>query len=522
MFDLVIRNATVIDGTGVPGRRADVGVRDGRIESIGVLPGETPAARTIEAADRVLAPGFIDIHTHSDLHLIADGLGESKLRQGVTTEVTGNCSFAPFPIESARIGLHMDHLARATAPIPLDWSDLDGYARALDRAGLGLNVAPLAGHGTLRVCAMGVDQRPPNPDELTRMKRELDRSLEQGAWGLTTGLTHVPSAYGEFDEVEELVRLVARHGGLYASHGRASGAVTETVDIGKATGARVQHSHLALNDPAKWGTAAALLADLEDAAAAGVDIAFDVYPYVASSSALTQYLPPWVQAGGTDAMRARLSQPTERARALRDMAAGWFGGIPFLWDRFTISDSPDGYGIARTIDDLAAETDTDPYEFTLSLCERYGNTVGVVLFYRSETDVEAFLAHPMGCVGSDGNAVPLRQGSARIHPRSFGTFPRVLGRYVRERGTLSLASAVNKLSGRPAEVLRLKGRGLIRLGYAADLVLLDPETVADTTDFGQQPSAPLGIDLVVVNGTVMVDHGVVGTDRPGHVLLRGQ
>lgn len=522
MFDLVIRHATVIDGTGGPGQRADVGVRDGRIESIGSLPGQARTTRTIDAAGRILAPGFIDIHTHSDLHLIADGLGESKIRQGVTTEVTGNCSFAPFPIEPTRIDLHADHLARATAPVPVDWTDLDGYARALDRAGLGLNVAPLAGHGTLRVCAMGVDQRPPNPDELGRMQQELHRSMEQGAWGLTTGLTHVPSAYGEFGEVEELVRIVAEHGGLYASHGRASGAVTETVAIGRATGARVQHSHMAINDPAKWGTAAALLAELDAAAASGVDVAFDVYPYVASSSSLTQYLPPWVQAGGTEAMRARLSDPEVRARALRDMANGWFDGIPFLWDRFMISSTPDGYGIAQTIESLAAEADTDPYELTLSLCERYGNSVDVVLFYRSEEDVEAFLAHPMGCIGSDGNAVPLRQNGARIHPRSFGTFPRVLGRYVRERGTLTLESAINKLSGRPAEILGLPNRGLIRTGYAADLVLIDPAAVADTTDFGQEPSAPVGIDLVVVNGTVMVDHGSVGTDRPGQVLLRGR
>ena len=525
MFDLVIRNASLIDGSGSPARPSDLGVRDGRVTAIGAIPDDAVCGRTMDVAGRVLAPGFIDIHTHSDLTLIEDGTGESKLRQGVTTEVVGNCSFAAFPIEPARIDLHADHLARATASIVPWWTDLDGYAEALAAAGLAINVAPLAGHGTLRVAAMGVDQRQPTTDELSRMERDLAAALDQGAFGMSTGLTHVPSAYGDFDEVAALARILAARGALYATHARISGsleagAIDEAIDLGRKTGVTVEFSHMAINTPSRWGTGAELMAQLEQARKDGVDIVFDVYPYHASSSSLTQYLPPWVQAGGTGELRRRMADPTERARALADMTAGWFGGIPWLWDRFVVSHSPDGYGVASSLADLAGEADIDPYEFTLRLCEKYGNEFQVVLFYRTEEDMETFLAHPLSVVGSDGNAIPLHQPTARPHPRSFGTFPRVLGRYTRDRGVLQLADAVHKMTGEPARRLGLLDRGVLREGGVADLVIFDPATVGDNAEFGQEPAAPTGIEIVVVAGTVMVENGEVANERPGQVLRR--
>ena len=525
MFDVVIRNATLVDGTGAPARPADVGISGDRIEVIGSLPEDIEARTMIDAAGKVLCPGFVDIHTHSDLSLVADGAGESKLLQGVTTEVVGNCSFAAFPIEPSRLDLHADHLARATTAITPWWTDLDGYADALHEEGLAINVAPLAGHGTLRVAAMGVDQRPPTSDELARMERDLTVALDQGAFGMSTGLTHVPSAYAAFDEVAALARVLASRGALYATHSRVSGtlergSVGEAIDLGRETGVTVEFSHLAINNPSRWGTGTELVELFDEARESGIDIFFDVYPYHASSSSLTQYLPPWLQAGGTEAMRSRLADPAARHRALYDMTEGWFGGIPWLWDRFVISDSSDGYGVAKSLEGLAYETGVDPYELTPQLCERYGNGLQVVLFYRTEEDVQAFLAHPLAVVGSDGNAVPIHQPQARPHPRNFGTFPRVLGRYTREKGILSLEEAVRKMSAEPARRLGLTNRGVVREGAIADIVVFDPETVIDTTDFGQTPTAPIGIDVVVVSGTVMVDDGVISTDRPGHVLRR--
>lgn len=524
MFDLIVHGATVIDGTGQEPRTADVGVVGDRITEVGTIPADAPAARRIDATGRVVAPGFVDIHTHSDLHLVADGRGESKLRQGVTTEVPGNCGFSPFPIAPERLDQHADHLLRATATIRPWWTDVRGYADALTDQGLSLNVAPLAGHGAVRIAALGNEQRPATPDELATMQRLLDESLEQGAWGMSTGLTHVPSAYGDHAEVMALCETLAARDALYATHSRSSSEPVpqgheEAILLGRGSGVRVQFSHLAINNPDRWGTGDRLLAKFDEARADGVDIAFDVYPYVASSSSLSQHLPPWVQSGGDAAMRARLTPgTTERDRARRDLERGWMGGIPFLWDRFVIADAPGGYGVGSSIAELAG--DGDPYDTMLDLLAEFGGLIRIVLFYRVEEDVSAFLAHPLASVGSDGNAIPLAQDGRALHPRSFGTFPRVLGRYVRELGVLDLADAVHKMSGAPARRLGLVDRGEIRVGAHADLVVFDPVTVADAAEFGKPPSAPIGIDTVVVNGSVALHAGVITDARPGRVLLR--
>ncbi len=525
MFDLVIRNATLIDGSGRPAQTGDLGITGDRISAIGSIDPEAVAARTIDAGGRVACPGFIDIHTHSDLTLIDDGVGESKLRQGVTTEVVGNCSFAAFPIEPERLDLHADHLARATAPIIPWWTDLNGYADALHDRGLAINVAPLAGHGTLRVAAMGVEERPATAEELSRMEGDLGRALEQGAFGMSTGLTHVPSSYGDFDEVAALARVLAAHGALYATHCRAiapdeRASVAEAIEIGRQTGVTVEFSHLAINRPDRWGHGAELLSMFDAAREEGIDIFFDVYPYVASSSSLTQYLPPWLQSGGTDAMRARLQDPDQRRRALDDMAEGWFGGIPWLWDRFVVSSSPDGYGIAKTLEELSTTEGIEPYELTLQLCERYGNELQVVLFYRSEDDVAKFVAHPLSVIGSDGNAIPLEQPTACPHPRNFGTFPRVLGLYARDTGVLALVDAVRKMTAEPARRLGLADRGTLEVGAIADVVVFNPETVIDNSEFGQRADPPTGIDVVIVNGHIVLEDGTINDDRPGRVLRR--
>src|SRR5262245_21959732 len=526
MFDLIVRGANVIDGTGAPARPADVGIVGDRIAAVGAIEDGAIAARTIDAHGRVACPGFIDIHTHSDLTLVADGRGESKLRQGVTTEVVGNCSFSAFPIEPARRDLHADHLARATEPLTPWWTDLDGYADALHEQGLAINVAPLAGHGTLRVAAMGVEERAPTASELSRMRRDLEHALEQGAFGMSTGLTHVPSAYGDFDEVAALASVCAKHGALYATHCRAArpderAAVAEAIELGRRVGVTVEFSHLAINRPERWGHGAELLAMFDTAREDGVDICFDVYPYDASSSSLTQYLPAWVQAGGTQEMVDRLADPAVRRRALDDMAGGWFGDIPWLWDRFLVSSSPDGYGVAMTLADLAEGEGLDPAELTLQLCERYGNELQVVLFYRVEEDVTMFLRHPLAVIGSDGNAIPLDQPTACPHPRNFGTFPRVLGRYVRDRAALALPDAVRKMTAEPARRLGLTDRGVLAVGAVADIVVFDPETVTDNAAFGERPRAPSGIGVAVVGGAVVLADAVIGEERPGRVLRRG-
>jgi N-acyl-D-aspartate/D-glutamate deacylase len=355
------------------------------------------------------------------------------------------------------------------------------------------------------------------------MVSDLHTALEQGAFGMSTGLTHVPSAYGDFDEVVALAEVLAEHGALYATHSRAAepderAAVAESIELGRRTGVTVEFSHLAINRPDRWGTGSELLQMFDDARDEGIDIFFDVYPYDASSSSLTQYLPPWLQAGGTEAMRARLADDEQRTKALSDMTAGWFNGIPWLWDRFHISSTPDGRYVGETLESAARSLQIAPDELTLRLCEEYGNEIQVVLFYRTEEDVSAFLRHPLAVVGSDGNAIPLHQPCARPHPRNFGTFPRVLGRYVRDRGVLELADAVRKMTYEPARRLGIHDRGRIAEGMAADLVLVDPQQVIDRADFGKAPEGPVGITHVFVNGRMVLAEGEITSERPGRVL----
>lgn len=524
----VFKDAMVVDGTGGPRFVADVAVDQGRIQAVGSVPTEV-GDRIIDGSGLVLAPGFIDIHTHSDVSLVIDPSCESKILQGVTTEVTGNCSFSPFPIERERLGLHIDHLRRLGHSVPdIEWTDLEGYSRTVHEDPPALNAAPLVGHGTLRVAVLGIDQREATPEELSSMVGLLARELDLGAFGFSTGLTHVPSAYGPEDEVTELVKVVASRDALYSTHARIDdegegfGSVREAIRTATAAGARLQYSHAAINHPAHWGRASEMAALIDQAHEAGLDVGFDVYPYDASSSSLTQYLPPWVQDGGTEAMRRRLSDPATLERAEQELAAGWFGGIPWHWDRvLLIRTGPgDEWCVGKRIDEAAAEARMSPAAFTLQLCLRHGNDAGVVLFYRTEEDMRTFLAHPLSVVGSDGSAIPLDQGGRLPHPRGFGTYPRILGRYVREHGLLTIEEAVRKMSGAVAVRLRLEDRGLVQEGLVADLVCFDPETVIDTATFNAPTQAPVGVAHVMVNGVLVVEDGRQNDLRPGRVLRR--
>ncbi|MEE6287875.1 D-aminoacylase [Georgenia sp. MJ173] len=526
--DLLIHDGLLMDGTGGRPDHADVAVLDGRIVAVGELADVT-ADNLIDAAGKIVAPGFIDLHTHSDMSLLLNPLGESKILQGVTTEVTGNCGFSPFPIAAGHLELHVDHLARiGDDPYPITWRDLDGYAVTLERQGIAPNVVPLVGHGTVRCAVLGVDQRDATPAELEHMRQLVAESLEQGAFGMSTGLTHIPSGYGSTAEVTELVRVVGRYDAMYATHSRATRsnegfpAVQEAIDTCLAAGARLQFSHAAINEPDKWGRGSDLTSLFEKAEADGLDVKFDVYPYDASSSSLTQYLPSWVQEGGTEGMRRLLAEPAARARAEVELAAGWMGGIPWFWDRVVLSRTGEGYEehVGLSIEAAAASAGVPPQTYTLDLCFALGNAVQVVLFYRTEEDMTHFLSHRLSLVGSDGSAVPLDQRGEKPHPRHFGSFPRILGRYVRDTRLMPLETAIYKMTAGVAERLQLTDRGTVAVGLAADLVVIDPTTVIDRATFTDPAQAPLGIDTVIVNGQVVVADGAVTGALPGRVLRR--
>ena len=529
-WDMLIRNATVFDGTGAPPVELDLGVQGDRIVFMGQA--STQRARVdLDARGLVASPGFIDIHTHSDMSLLIDGRGQSKVSQGVTTDVTGNCGFSPFPINPAHLALHLDLLAGiGDDPAPLAWTDLEGYRQTAEARGIALNIAPLVGHGALRIAAMGVRSDAATQTEMQAMCDSLSLLLDQGAFGMTTGLTYVPSRYAPTAELLSLCQVLAARQRLYATHARDQdlegddhryGPLREALHLGAAAGVRVQYSHAAINTPSEWGSAADWTRRFDQAVDQGLDAGFDVYPYDASSSALTQYLPPWVQEGGVAAMSERLQHADVMARAEADLLKGWSAHlIPWLWERVVLArtDGLLGTQEGQNLQQAAGQLGISPAQLVLRLCRDGGNRVMVVLFYRTEADMRTFLTHPRSVMGSDGSAMCFDQGHRRPHPRNFGASVRVLGRFVRELGDLDLATAIAKMSGRVAERLRLHDRGTLALGQAADIVVFDPAQVADRATYLRPTQAAAGVCHVLVNGCLVLHEGEQTSARPGRVL----
>ena len=487
-FDVLIRGGMVVDGSGAPGRIADVGLRGDRIEAVGDLEAAI-GVRVLDAAGLVVSPGFVDIHTHSDYALLLDPSGESKVRQGVTTEVIGNCSYSPFPARPADVpALRATMSGLSADDLEWDWTDLEGYRRRFDATGAALNVAPLAGHCALRVAAMGFADRPPSAGELAAMERLLAEAMEQGAFGFSAGLTLAPSAYATTDEIAALCRVAARYGGYYAAHmrvypGQELAARRETLEIGRRAGIAVQMAHNNVAGRPFWPLVPEVLGLLERARAEGLDATYDVYPYLAGMSIVDQLLPGWAQAGGVEALLARLRDPATRRRIYDELAPGRGGGaLPWDWDSIRVTDvqpEADRAFEGKTVAEVAALLGVDGLEALLTLAER--DRASATFHHLSEANTRLLLRHPLGMVGSDGNAVTIgtRSLRGRPHPRFFGTFPRVLGRYVRDQGVLPLEEAIRKMTAAPAARLGLADRGLLAPGKVADVTVFDPRTILD-------------------------------------------
>lgn len=527
-FDISLYGS-VYDGLGHAPKKQYVGIRDGLIAYIGADP--VTADRSVDLPGHAISPGFIDVHTHSDVSLYLDGRGESKVYQGVTTEVTGNCSFSPFPINPAHKDLHEEFLAGiGDDRVDLPWTDLNGYRNALQRSGISINIAPLVGHGTLRIAAMGLKEGNADPSEQARMDELLSQMLDQGAFGMSTGLTYVPSRYAAFDELKSLCDVLKNHDRIYTTHARDYdilgddqflGPLKETFELSKKSGVRIQYSHAAINDPTLWGEASRWVEYFESTQATGLDARFDVYPYDASSSALTQYLPAWVQEGGVEAMRLRLSDPPIRDRAEEDLAKGWSAHlIPWLWDRVLLARTDGLLGLAagQSIQEAAHSLAMTPEALTLELCRLGGNGVMVVLFYRTEEDMRTFARSPFSMICSDGSAFPFDQKGKMPHPRSFGASVRALSRLVRELGDMPLEGAIYKMTGMAANHFQIHDRGVLEVGKAADIVIFDPATIKDLATFVKPAQPPAGIDFVIVNGEIVIEDGVQTPARPGRVL----
>ena len=517
-MNIIIRNAKVLDGSGTPAFRADIGLQGDRIAEIGDLSAAA-AGTVIDGTGLTAAPGFIDIHSHSDFTLPINPRAESKIRQGVTTEVIGMCGASPAPLDAK---LRASVMA-GYPDLPWEWNTFGEFLDYLRQKGLSVNVIPFVGHGRVRGAGMGLEERAPTTEEMAAMKGLVAQAMDEGAWGISTGLIYPPSVYATTDEIIELSQVVSEHNGFYFSHIRGEGAtllqaIAEAIEIGERAGVPVQIAHFKAAGPENWGLISQALSMLDDARARGLDVAADRYPYIASSTGLAAQLPHWAHDGGREALLERLKSPQERQRILQALDASRPG-----WDKIVAVHSPlhpevEGLSVAE----IAAQRGADPSETCLDVLLEGECRVAAVHFGMSEENLKTVLSHPAIMIGSDGSARipegPLGEGKA--HPRSYGTFPRVLGKYAREEGVLSLPEAVHKMTGMPAERLRLSDRGRLAKGFKADVVLFDPKTVRDKATFTDPYQYPAGIEYVFVNGqTVIAPQGHTGA-LPGEILQK--
>ena len=486
--DLIIRGGTVVDGSGGPAMAADVGIAGGRIVAVG--PRGTDAQRVIDARGLVVAPGFIDVHSHDDMALIRGPRLDFKVMQGVTTVVIGSCGSGVAPVTPDYRQHYEVFLSSVLGPAAdFSWSTTAEFYAALEKAGPSLNVAPLAPHGVLRFAAMGMESRPPSTEQMDRMKELLEEALAAGAIGLSTGLIYPPGMFAATEELIELCRVVARHGGIYASHIRDEGsrlleAVEEAIRIGREAGVPVQISHHKASGRANWGKVVDSLALIDRARAEGLDVTVDVYPYTAGSTLLAIFLAAGEEEGGPEdvMVAAAPRRPEVEGKTLEEI--GGLMGLP-------------------------------PWEAGQKLVQEDPSVVAIG-FGMAEEDVRRVMAHPAAMIGSDG--IPSVGG--KPHPRLYGTFPRVLGTYVRREKVLGLEEAIHKMTDLPALKHRLAERGQLAIGYHADVTVFDPRSVDDIATYQDPRRYPDGIRYVIVNGEVVVE-GSRHTGRSAGRVLRG-
>jgi N-acyl-D-aspartate/D-glutamate deacylase len=527
-FDLVIRHGKIVDGSGNPWYQADLAVQNGKIAAIGLLPPQA-GKREIDARGLVVAPGFIDIHSHSDFVLLEDGAAESKIRQGVTTEVLG---------ESGSAGPYLDKLLPRTVSVrgrPMRWDTLGKYFDLVDHAEVAPNVASFVGLGNIWRSVMGNGHQRPSPEQFARMKELVAQAMEQGAMGLSCCLAMPPDGLATTEDLVELCKVVQRYGGIFVVHLRNEGsevftAIREAIEIGRRAGVRVEILHIKIADQQYWGRMNEVVRLIDEARRSGINIQANVYPYTRGHNDLASILPPWAHEGGTARMLARLKDPKLRDKLKHDIRQGipgWYNHYTAVggdWGRMLVSANTSYQGL--TVDRILAgrvknkQPPPDLLDEFFNLLVEEGGSVPTVYDHHTEKDMMLAMKQPWCGIGSDGQALAtsgtLRRGHP--HPRSFGTFPRVLGVYVRQQKLLSLEEAVRKMTSQNALKLGLHDRGVIRPGAWADLALFDPERVIDRATYADPFQYSEGIDYVLVNGQLVLERGRLTGARPGRAL----
>ena len=499
-FDVIILNARVVDGTGNPWFRSDIGIKDGTIAALGKLDRAT-ADRVIDAANRVVAPGFIDVHTHIEGSIEKVPRGDNYLLDGVTTVVTGNCGGSELRLA--------------------DWfSKLEGL-------GIGLNVASLIGHNTVRAEVMQRENRKATPDEIAKMEALVEQAMREGAVGFSTGLIYIPGTYSSTEEVVALGKAAGRIGGVYASHMRDEGArvldaINEAVQVGKAAGVPVQLSHFKIDNKNLWGASDKSLALVEKYRAEGVDVVVDQYPYDRSSTNLGIVLPSWALSGGTPAIEERLKNPETRARIAKEMEERLKGlGHQDYSYAMVAAFRPDRSYEGKTISEInivkgRSKSLANEIETVIEIIAAGG--AQMVYHSMGEQDVDRIMKYPFTAIASDGGVREF--GVGMPHPRSYGTNARVLAEYVRKRGLLTLEDSIRRMTSLPARTFGFRDRGLIREQMVADLVIFDPARVQDKATFAQPHQYSEGFDFVLVNGKVVIEDGKLNETKAGRILRR--
>ncbi len=531
VYDLVIRHGQIVDGTGNPWFAGDVAVRDDRIVAVGKVPAGR-AKREIDAKGLVVAPGFIDMHSHSDLLLLEDGHAQSKIRQGVTTEVLG---------EGNSAGPHQGKLDPQKVMVQgqqKTWTTLGGYFSTLEDAKISVNVASYVGLDNVWQSVVGNSFDRPTPEQFEQMQKLIDEAMRDGAFGLSTMLAMPPGSLATTDDLVKLCKTVARHGGIYSTHNRHEGtgvfeAIKEAIAIGERAGVPVEIIHVKIADQKYWGRMNEIVALIEDARGRGVNVQTNVYPYTRGNNNLASIIPPWAHEGGKSELLARLKNAADRERMKREIKnglPGWYNHYTAVggdWGRMLVSGKGafEGLTMDRVISLKSKDKDPppDPLDVLFDLLIEEGGSIPTVYAHHTEADMNLALSQPWCSIGSDGSAYaidgPLRRGNP--HPRNFGTFPRVLGVYVRETKLLKLEDAVRKMTSLNAAKLGISDRGLVRAGCFADITLFDPARVIDKSTYTAPFAYSEGIEYVIVNGQVVLEGGEHTGALPGRVLRHG-
>ena len=537
MLDIKIINGVIIDGSGKDAYKADLGITGDKITKIGDLSNED-AKTTIDAKGQVVSPGFIDMHTHSDMSLVYDRNASSRIRTGVTTDVIGNCGIGVAPVKEENKQLLLDYLGTrivGSMPVKLElkWDSYESYIEYMEEKPPAVNVAPLLAQGPIRIYEMGFSKEEPTDKELENMVELADDCMKQGPLGMTSGLVYLPGEYTTQKELVELCKKVAKYDGFYATHMRNEGdeifeAMDEAIDVARQSGVRLHISHLKCLGHKNFGQTDKLFAKINKAREEGLKVSFDVYPYTAGMTSLSAMLPPWMFEGGVDKMVERLTDEKNRKQIVHDIEnglPGWqnFGGSLRSWDDVTIvsvTQDEDAWMEGMKLTEIAAKWDKDLYNTMFDILYKENGRVQITIVLMDENDVQTILSHPDSMVGSDSMSLATEGLLAKTstHPRAFGTQAKVLGEFVREKKCFSLEEGVKKLTYNPAKILKIEGRGLLKEGNFADIVIFNPDTIKDMATYKNPKQYPVGIDTVIVNGVVAFEDGRQLEVLPGRFL----